>query len=98
MHMCRRYYNACQGPAWEVVLGSAGHFQFLDEQSMLQRAVCAVGPVEDSSVREVAQVRLAFDFFRQSRCNKTSIPCFSCLVWSSLSDSGLSRLHFAILV
>ncbi|CAL8460752.1 g283 [Coccomyxa elongata] len=51
----KRYYNACQAPAWEVVLGSAGHFQFLDEQSMLQRAVCAVGPVEDSSVREIAQ-------------------------------------------
>ncbi|KAK9908726.1 hypothetical protein WJX75_001965 [Coccomyxa subellipsoidea] len=51
----RRYFNACQGPAWEVVLASAGHFQFLDEQSMLQRAVCAVGPVDDQSVRKVAQ-------------------------------------------
>jgi hypothetical protein len=52
----RLYYNACQGPAWEVVLKEAGHFQFLDSQSVLQRAVCAVGQIDDSAVRGVAQV------------------------------------------
>lgn len=56
--LCRRYFNACQGPAWEIVLGSAGHFQFLDEQSMLQRAVCAMGPVDGSAVRKVTKVNL----------------------------------------
>ena len=54
---CRNFYNACQGPAWEVLLCDAGHFQLLDEQSLLQRAVCAVGPIEDAAVRNVAQVR-----------------------------------------
>ena len=53
---CRNFYNACQGPAWELVLREAGHFQLLDEQSLLQRAVCAVGPVDDAAVRNVAQV------------------------------------------
>lgn len=78
MHMCRRYYSACQGPAWEIVLGSAGHFQFLDEQSMLQRAICAVGPVEDSSVREIAQVRLAFDCPRHPGATRQA-SLLSCL-------------------
>ncbi len=35
---------------------NAGHFQFLDDQSALQRAICAVGPVADERVRAVAQV------------------------------------------
>lgn len=52
----RNFFNACQGPAWELLLREAGHFQLLDEQSLLQRAVCAVGPVEDAAVRNVAQV------------------------------------------
>ena len=54
--VCRSFYNASQGPSWEVVLGKAGHFQFLDSQSMLQRTICAVGPIPDASVRGVAQV------------------------------------------
>ena len=54
--LCRSFYNASQGPSWEVVLGKAGHFQFLDSQSMLQRTICAVGPIQDVSVRGVAQV------------------------------------------
>jgi hypothetical protein len=52
----RNFYNACQGPAWELLLPEAGHFQLLDEQSLLQRAVCAVGPVDDAAVRNIAQV------------------------------------------
>ena len=67
--MCRSFYNASQGPSWEVVLGKAGHFQFLDNQSMLQRTICAVGPVQDVSVRGIAQVEpaalLALVFRRQ---------------------------------
>jgi len=39
-----------------MVLGKAGHFQFLDSQSMLQRTICAVGPIQDASVRSAAQV------------------------------------------
>jgi len=35
---------------------NAGHFQFLYDQSALQRAICAVGPVADERVRAVAQV------------------------------------------
>jgi len=53
---CRSFYNASHGPSWEVVLGKAGHFQFLDSQSMLQRTICAVGPIQDASVRSAAQV------------------------------------------
>lgn len=54
---CRSFYSASHGPSWEVVLSKAGHFQFLDSQSMLQRTICAVGPIQDVSVRSVAQVR-----------------------------------------
>ena len=41
-----------------MLLRDAGHFQLLDEQSLLQRAICAVGPVQDEAVRNIAQVRL----------------------------------------
>ncbi|CAK0746899.1 hypothetical protein CVIRNUC_001726 [Coccomyxa viridis] len=51
----RQFYNASQGPSWEVVLSKAGHFQFLDSQSMLQRTICATGPLQDVSVRSAAQ-------------------------------------------
>ncbi|KAK9846302.1 hypothetical protein WJX81_001257 [Elliptochloris bilobata] len=51
----RRFYEFTGGPAWEVLVRNAGHFQFLDNQSALQRAICAVGPVDDSRVRAVAQ-------------------------------------------
>ena len=37
----QRFYAAAPGAAWEVVVSNAGHFQFLDGQSMLQQAVCA---------------------------------------------------------
>lgn len=69
----RLYYNACQGPAWEVLLKDAGHFQLLDTQSMLQRAVCAVGPIDDSAVRNLAQVcASAMPLLQTHLC----IPCF----------------------
>ena len=53
----RRFYEFTGGPAWEVLVRNAGHFQFLDDQSALQRAICAVGPVADARVRAVAQAR-----------------------------------------
>ena len=40
-----------------MLVRNAGHFQFLDDQSALQRAICAVGPVTDARVRAVAQAR-----------------------------------------
>ena len=54
---CRNFFSASQGPAWELVLKDSGHFQFLDSQSLLQRAVCAVGPIDDGAVRGIAQVQ-----------------------------------------
>ena len=53
----RNFFSASQGPAWELVLRDSGHFQFLDSQSLLQRAVCSVGPIDDRVVRGVAQVQ-----------------------------------------
>ncbi len=38
----RRFFEAAGDAAWEVVLSDAGHFQFLDSQSTLERAICAV--------------------------------------------------------
>ena len=37
-------------------IGDAGHFQFLDQRSPLQRAVCPEGGVSEDSVRRVSQV------------------------------------------
>lgn len=51
MPHCRR------GPTWEVDIGDAGHFQFLDQRSPLQRAVCPEGGVSEDAVRRVSQVR-----------------------------------------
>lgn len=44
--------------ALQAVVPSAGHFQFLDEQSTLDRAVCAAGRTSDATVRAFSQVRL----------------------------------------
>ena len=53
----RRFYEFTGGPAWEVLVRTAGHFQFLDDQSALQRAICTAGPIADARVRAVAQAR-----------------------------------------
>jgi len=42
-----------------VSIEQAGHFQFLDKQSSMQRAVCAQGKVPDYSVRQISQVSTA---------------------------------------
>ncbi|DBA93619.1 TPA: hypothetical protein ACH3X3_013696 [Trebouxia sp. C0006] len=51
----RLFYEACTAPAWMVSIEQAGHFQFLDKQSSMQRAVCAQGKVPDYSVRQISQ-------------------------------------------
>ena len=53
----RLFYDACTAPAWMVSIPDAGHFQFLDKQTSMQRAVCTQGRVPDYSVRQVSQVR-----------------------------------------
>lgn len=40
----------------QVVVPQAGHFQFLDEQSLLDRSVCAAGRTPDATVRAVSRV------------------------------------------
>lgn len=52
---CRLFYDATSAPAWQVAIDQAGHFQFLDSQSTMQRAVCTVGPKPDADVRAVSQ-------------------------------------------
>ena len=39
----------------QMVMQDCGHFQFLDEQSTLDRAVCQVGKTPDSVVRLASQ-------------------------------------------
>jgi pimeloyl-ACP methyl ester carboxylesterase len=50
----RTFFDAAPGAAWEVCVADAGHFQFLDAQTGLQRAVCATGKTEDGAVRDAA--------------------------------------------
>ncbi|CAG9462582.1 unnamed protein product [Pedinophyceae sp. YPF-701] len=53
-----RFYDACTGPAWQLLVRDAGHFQFLDRKSALQSAVCAEGRTPDGVVRAVAQAAM----------------------------------------
>lgn len=48
------FYEAAQGPAWNIIVEGGGHFQFVDSASTLQRAVCAAGPAADDAVRGAA--------------------------------------------
>ena len=54
---CRQFYQACHAPAWQVEIRDAGHFQFLDQQSAVQKAVCTTGSQPDTGVRLASQVR-----------------------------------------
>ena len=54
--MRRLFYEACTAPSWLVSVEQAGHFQFLDKQSSMQRAICAQGRLPDYSVRQLSQV------------------------------------------
>ncbi|GLI59127.1 hypothetical protein VaNZ11_000916 [Volvox africanus] len=49
----RRFFAASTAPCWEVSIPEAGHFQFLDSLSGLQRALCPTGEVSDDDVRQV---------------------------------------------
>ncbi|GLC53890.1 hypothetical protein PLESTB_000800700 [Pleodorina starrii] len=49
----RRFFAASSAPSWEVAIPEAGHFQFLDSLSGLQRALCPTGEVDDEAVRAV---------------------------------------------
>ncbi|GIL66048.1 hypothetical protein Vafri_19596 [Volvox africanus] len=49
----RRFFAASTAPSWEVAIPEAGHFQFLDSLSGLQRALCPTGEVSDDDVRQV---------------------------------------------
>ncbi|WIA37001.1 hypothetical protein OEZ86_008238 [Tetradesmus obliquus] len=54
------FFTAAPSAAWEVLLPAAGHFQYLDSTTALQRAVCgggADGP-DDAAVRAVSQAAL----------------------------------------
>jgi hypothetical protein len=57
---CAVLLQAAPSAAWEVLLPAAGHFQYLDSTTALQRAVCgggADGP-DDAAVRAVSQAAL----------------------------------------
>ncbi|CAD7701989.1 unnamed protein product, partial [Ostreobium quekettii] len=36
----KRFFDAAQSPAWEVVLKDTGHFQFLDRSTAVEKLVC----------------------------------------------------------
>jgi len=52
------FYDAATAPTWQVVVPQAGHFQFLDEQSLLDRSVCAAGRTPDATVRAVSRAAM----------------------------------------
>lgn len=52
--------QAAPSVAWEVLLPAAGHFQYLDSSTALQRAVCGgvLGGPDDAAVRSISQAAL----------------------------------------
>ena len=54
------FFEAAPGAAWEVVVGGAGHLQFLDQRAGagLMDAVCAAGPTPDVAVRALTQAAM----------------------------------------
>ena len=49
------FARAASGDSWGVELAGAGHFQFLDNATFVQRAVCEEGRASESEVRGVSQ-------------------------------------------
>ena len=49
------FARAASGDSWGVELAGAGHFQFLDSATFVQRAVCEEGRASDAEVRGVSQ-------------------------------------------
>lgn len=62
---CSHFYEACTAPAWLVVLKKTGHFQFLDQQTLLQQAICVEGPTSSTAVRSVGQVGFLVLFLKE---------------------------------
>ncbi|KAK3246996.1 hypothetical protein CYMTET_43495 [Cymbomonas tetramitiformis] len=51
----QKFFDAAPAPSWMVTLKDAGHFQFVDSRSTVQRSVCAEGRVSDTKVNAVAR-------------------------------------------
>ena len=49
------FARAASGDSWGVEIAGAGHFQFLDNATFVQRAVCEEGHAPDAEVRGVSQ-------------------------------------------
>ena len=49
------FARAASGDSWGVEIAGAGHFQFLDNATFVQRAVCEEGRASESEVRGVSQ-------------------------------------------
>eukprot|EP00775_Hariotina_reticulata_P003057 gene3058-3338_t len=54
------FFEAAPGAAWQLLLPSAGHFQYLDATSALQRALCgsADSSPDDAAVRALSQAAM----------------------------------------
>lgn len=53
------FFTAAPGGRMEVVFPAAGHFEFLDSITVLERTICDAGRVPDSAVKEVTSTALA---------------------------------------
>ena len=91
---CRLFYEACSAPAWQVAVSDAGHFQFLDAQSTMQRAICATGRASDSNVRATAQASAALLASHGESCKLWQCGTFhsSLLECASLPVSGMQAV------
>ena len=49
------FARAASGDSWGVEIAGAGHFQFLDNATFVQKAVCEEGLASDAEVRGVSQ-------------------------------------------
>jgi hypothetical protein len=49
------FVREASGDSWGLEIAGAGHFQFLDSATFVQRAVCEEGYASESEVRGVSQ-------------------------------------------
>lgn len=68
------FYEASTGATWQVLIPDAGHFQFLDEQSMLDRSVCTVGRTPDATVRAISRAAMVSWAVATSRMRHSTNP------------------------
>lgn len=76
----------------QVVVPQAGHFQFLDEQSLLDRSVCAAGRLPDATVRAVTRVSLA-SIHRTTCCTLVPWHCTSSTSHPSTRRADQTQPH-----